>query len=315
MSNETDNSGTFCEIPVESLIESVDVGMKPLPALDLFLRESDGKMTLLKAANQSFSPLALSIHKSIWLREDDVSKILSHPAISKSIPQERKAEILRKSAIKVVDDLFVTPSPENMKRSQKVVGNFVYFIMKDPKAYLLLSSLSSHDPYTLQHSVGTSVACIILAKKMGVTSESELAEVGLAGLLHDIGKVHVKTEIINKPGPLDEVEWEEMRQHSTFGYEIVKDQPFITERTKQAILEHHEDKLGTGYPEGKKSGDLDLFSKIVGICDIFNALTTERTYAKARTPFEAFQLMREKMLHKIDEKLFKELVMIYGGKL
>ncbi len=308
-------AGNFCEIPVDSLIESVDVGMKPLPELDLFLREADGKMTLLKSAKQPFSPLALSIHKSVWLREDDVNKVLSHPAISKSIPQERKAEILRRSAIKVVDDLFVTPTPDNMKRSQKVVGNFVYFIMKDPKAYLLLNSLSSHDPYTLQHSVGTSVTCIILAKKMGITSEAELAEVGLAGLLHDIGKVQVKTEIINKPGPLDEVEWEEMRQHSTFGYEIVKDQPFISDRTKKAILEHHEDKLGTGYPEGKKSEECDLFSRIVGICDIFNALTTDRTYAKAKTPFEAFQLMREKMSHKIDDKLFKELVMIYGGKL
>jgi HD-GYP domain-containing protein (c-di-GMP phosphodiesterase class II) len=185
--------------------------------------------------------------------------------------------------------------------------------MKEPKSYLLLSQLSGHDAYTLRHSVGTSIHCIILAKKSGITQEHELNEIGLAGLLHDIGKTKVKREIINKNGPLDELEWEEMRQHAQAGYDIVKDNPLISDRIKCAIWEHHEDRNGTGYPQKKKLADTDLFSRIVSVCDIFNALTTDRTYSKAKSPLEAFQLMKDKLAYKYDEHLFKELVRIYGG--
>ncbi|HUP57782.1 MAG TPA: HD domain-containing phosphohydrolase, partial [Bdellovibrionota bacterium] len=221
----------------------------------------------------------------------------------------------RRSAMMVCEDLFENPTKENITRSTKVVGSFVYLLMKEPQSYLLLSKLSSHDPYTLQHSVGASVATIILGKKIGMTNEKELLELGMAGLLHDIGKVKVKKEIINKNGPLDELEWEEMRQHSNEGYELVKGHPELSDRTKRAILEHHEDKTGTGYPRGLRASETDIFSRIVCICDIFNALTTDRTYSKARTPFDAFQLMREKLGHKIDQELFKHLVLIYGGKI
>jgi putative nucleotidyltransferase with HDIG domain len=185
--------------------------------------------------------------------------------------------------------------------------------MKDPKSYLHLSKLSDHDPYTLRHSVGTAVNSIILAKKLGVLDEKELVDVGMAGLLHDIGKVKVSKDIINKNGPLDELEWEEMRNHAEAGWEIVKDDPSLSERTKRAVREHHEDRNGTGYPQGLKQSETDLFSRIVCICDVFNALTTDRTYSKARTPFDAFQLMKEKIAHKIDDALFQELVKIYGG--
>jgi HD-GYP domain-containing protein (c-di-GMP phosphodiesterase class II) len=223
--------------------------------------------------------------------------------------------MMRRSALMVCEDLFENPSKENITRSTKVVGSFVYLLMKEPQSYLLLSKLSSHDPYTLQHSVGAAVGSIILGRKIGMSNEKELLDLGLAGLLHDIGKVKVKKEIINKNGPLDEIEWEEMRQHSNEGYLLLKDHPEISERTKRAVLEHHEDKSGTGYPRGIKSAETDIFSRIVCITDIFNALTTDRTYSKARTPFDAFQLMREKLTHKIDGDLFMHLVLIYGGKI
>jgi putative nucleotidyltransferase with HDIG domain len=187
--------------------------------------------------------------------------------------------------------------------------------MKDPKAYLFLAKLSSHDPYTLQHSVGAAVNAIILARKIGITSEKELNEVGMGGLFHDLGKVKVRPEIINKAGPLDEQEWEEMRQHPEAGFELLKGNPDVPDRSKRAVLEHHEDKTGGGYPYKRPYREIDLHSKIVGIADIFNALTTKRSYADARTPYQAFELMGDKMRHKIDEDLFAALVLVYGGKL
>ena len=316
----------YCEIPTNVFVDKIDVDMPDLPPV-AFYKFNGNVPEQIRAPDQPYSPLALSLHPTIWIREEEMPVvrafaehlILGNHGVSPDeepkLPMEKRMETLRRSAILVTEDLFAHPTPENINKSVKMVGSFVYVIMKDPKAYSFLSKLSSHDPYTLQHSVGTSVHCIILGRKVGILNEGELTELGMAGLLHDIGKTKVKKEIINKNGPLDELEWEEMRAHSTEGYDLVKDNQALSDRTKRAILEHHEDKNGTGYPGGKKIADVDIFSRIVCLCDIFNALTTDRSYSKARSPYEAFQLMREKLSHKIDDALFKELVMIYGGNL
>ena len=196
-----------------------------------------------------------------------------------------------------------------------MVGSFVYLLMRDPAAYMHLATLSSHDPYTLQHSVGTGVNAIILGKKMGIKDETSLTELGLGGLLHDIGKCKVDTKIINKPGPLDEREWGEMQQHSHWGFQLIEGNGELSAPTKRAVLEHHEDKTGKGYPKGILWADVHDFAKIVALCDIFNALTTDRSYSKAKTYFDALALIREKMKHKFDDRAFEALVAIYGGKL
>lgn len=311
----------YYEIPTAVFVDALDVNLPALPAVAFYIYKNDRHERIREAA-QAFPPLALTLHESIWVREEEFAAVkqyteglLLNPKANPAMPAERRMDILRQSAMLVVDDLFEHPTPENVNRSVKMVGSFVYVMMKEPSAYLLLAKLSTHDPYTLQHSVGTAVHCIILAKKVGITDEKDLLEVGMAGLLHDIGKVHVKKEIINKQGPLDELEWEEMRQHSQEGYEILKSNPELSERTKRAVLEHHENGNGTGYPSGKKDAEIDIFSKIVCICDVFNALTTDRTYAQARSTFDAFQFMKEKLMHKIDADLFKQLVLVYSGKI
>jgi putative nucleotidyltransferase with HDIG domain len=247
----------------------------------------------------------------------DTVLIPPHTSMREATLKERHERFLSRvrelELNKIMEEMFNSPTPENIKKGQRLVNSFVYVLMRDPKAYLLLARLRSHDPYTLQHSVGTAVNCIILARKLGVTDEVELNEVGLAGLLHDIGKTRVPKEIINKEGPLTDPEWAIMKKHSEYGWELIKDIPEIPERTKKAVLEHHEDKKGTGYPGGKTFDQIDLFSKIACISDIFNALTTNRSYSKARDVLSALTLMKDKLLYKIDEDMFKKLVKIYGG--
>jgi len=311
----------YCEIPTSLFIDKIDPTMPRLPQVAFYLLNGS-VFQVLKSPDQSFSFSLLSSHSSVWVEDvafENVRKyaddLIRRQVQNTSLSDDDRLRALKNSALLVVEDLFESPTQANIQRSMKVVGSFVYVLMKEPKSYLHLTRLSDHDPYTLRHSVGTSVNSIILARKLGITDEKELIAVGMAGLLHDIGKVNVRREIINKTGPLDELEWEEMRNHAQAGYEIIKDDPNLSERTKRAVWEHHEDRNGTGYPQGLHQEQTDLFSRIVCICDVFNALTTDRTYSKARTPFDAFQLMRDKIAHKIDDALFQELVKIYGGAL
>lgn len=231
------------------------------------------------------------------------------------VTTQNQVSVMRSATIRLTEELFQNPSPENIRKGMKAVSGFVNVLLRDPSAFYYLIRLSSHDQYTYQHSVGVALHSIAIAKKLKLTSENDLMDLGIGGLLHDIGKTKVNPAIINKPGPLDKAEWEEMRQHSTWGYEIVKDNADLSQRAKMAMLHHHEDADGTGYPTGLVDNQISLFAKIVTIADIFNALTTDRTYSKAKPPFEALKLMKEKMMHKFDKALFMELVLIYGGKM
>jgi HD-GYP domain-containing protein (c-di-GMP phosphodiesterase class II) len=231
------------------------------------------------------------------------------------ISTDAQVGLMRSAAVRMTEDLFQDPSPENIRKGMKAVSGFVNLLVRDPKAFYHLIRLSSHDPYTYQHSVGVGLNAIALGKRLRLPTEQDLIDLGISGLLHDIGKTKVDPKIINKPGPLDKPEWESMKQHSTWGYELLKDNRDVSQRSKLGVLHHHEEGAGGGYPHGLVDNQISVFAKIITIADIFNALTTDRTYSKAKSPFEAFKLIQSAMLHKVDKSLFAEMVMIYGGKL
>lgn len=318
LSGRLQPNGEYVELATSLFVSKLDIQMAPLPPIALYSFR-DGKMSLLRQADQPFPPMALAAHRTVWVKSSDFDEVVRYAqglvsgVVGTPMPIEKRIDVLHRSATLAVEDMFADPSPKNLQRGIKLTTSLVHTLVKNPSAFPLFNKLSSHDAYTAQHSIGTAVNCVILGRKLQIRDVQELCELGVAGLIHDIGKVKVKVEIINKPGPLDEVEWEEMRQHATEGFEIVKSLPGLSERAKRAILEHHEDRHGTGYPNRLKHDQLDLFSRIVGMSDIFNALTTNRTYSSARSPFEAFQLIRDKLLHKVDEQLLRKLIMIYGG--
>ena len=317
---QTYNGQDYLILPSQLFYEAIGITMPELPEVDFYSYETDSDPELFREKSEGFSLLALSNQELLCVRAADVKAIKTYAesqlldlSTTTKVPPEQRIATLRRTAVLVMDDLFNDPSPENISRSSKVVGSFVYVIMKDPSAYLFLAKLSSHDPYTLQHSVGTAVNSIILGRKIGITDETELTELGMAGLLHDIGKTKIDSAIINKEGPLNDDEWVEMKKHPQYGYELVKDHPEIAESTKRAILEHHEQPDQKGYPKQIPYDQVHLFAKIVCLSDIFNALITDRPYSKAISPFEAFKLIKLKISHKVDPELLNTLIRVYGG--
>ena len=258
----------------------------------------------------------------VYVRRKDAGEVkmyletfLTIPPHNENIPMNAQVGLLRSSAITQTEDIFADPSPQNIRKGMKMVSNFVNVLLRDPAAFYHLINLSSHDPYTFQHSVGVGLVAIALGKKLNLHGESELMDLGIAGLLHDIGKTRVDPAIINKPGKLDEDEWAIMVQHSEWSYDIASQNPDLNERIRLAMRHHHEDLDGNGYPDGLIGNEISKFARVVAIADILNALTTDRTYSKAMSLYEALKLMQDRMSRKFDHDYFRSLVMIYGGDL
>lgn len=165
-----------------------------------------------------------------------------------------------------------------------------------------INSVRGIDEYTYTHSVNVALYSMLIAKWMGM-EEGEINDIIKAGLLHDIGKSRVPENILNKRGPLDSYEFEVMKKHPSFGYEICKDMDGIKDEIKEAVLYHHEKMDGSGYPMGIKDSDIGIYAKIISIADIYDAITSERVYKKKQTPFETFQEIKDIAYGKLDIKI------------
>ena len=148
------------------------------------------------------------------------------------------------------------------------------------------------DMYTYSHSLHVG----ILAHKFGNwlnLTENKICNLTTSALLHDIGKSRIKKEIITRPAPLSPEEYEEVKKHSEYGYKLLKKSNRFSKSIMAGVLTHHERYHGGGYPLGLKKEEIPLFGRIIAICDTFDALTTDRPYQKAVSPFTAVKIMEE----------------------
>lgn len=187
-----------------------------------------------------------------------------------------------------------------------IANNIVEEIRESESMIVETINLSTYDNYTYTHSVNVDILSVILGVACGLTDD-ELKKLSQAALLHDIGKTCVPIEILNKPGKLNEEEWEEMRKHPRYGYNMLKDNHDVSSVTRNAILSHHENEDGSGYPRALTSDKIHLFAKIIHIADVYDALTTKRIYKDAMNPADALEYLMANA-----ERLFdKELLTIF----
>lgn len=142
-----------------------------------------------------------------------------------------------------------------------------------------VSMLKVSDEYTFKHSVDVATISMVIGKKYGLSGK-DLHDLGIAGLLHDVGKSRIPNEVLNKPSKLTDEEFALMKKHSLFGFEILKDRHEFSERIMHGVLQHHEKINGRGYPMGSSADKIHAFAKIISVADIYDALVTERPYKK-----------------------------------
>jgi putative nucleotidyltransferase with HDIG domain len=150
-------------------------------------------------------------------------------------------------------------------------------VNKDPTIILNIARLKTKDEYTFLHSVSVCALMINLARKLGL-DEVVVQDLGMAGMLHDLGKMAIPDVILNKPAKLDEDEWRIVRSHPEKGHAILSSAKCGTETALDVCLHHHEKMDGTGYPHKIKGEDLSLAARMAAICDVYDAITSQRSY-------------------------------------
>jgi uncharacterized domain HDIG len=152
-----------------------------------------------------------------------------------------------------------------------------------------LSELKNTDLYTYNHSINVGLYSMLLAYWLGIPYE-EIYQSTQAGLLHDIGKVKVDIDVLNKKEKLTKEEFEEIKLHTVHGFNIIKDTDCISYEVKKTILMHHEREDGSGYPIKSKSHMINMYTKIVAVTDVYDAMTSDRVYKRRVSPNKAIEM-------------------------
>lgn len=203
----------------------------------------------------------------------------------------------------------------NIKKAKRVVESMVDLILKEEQILLGMTTIKDYDEYTYHHSVNVSILAIALAQRLGL-SKRALTELGLVALLHDIGKVEIPNEVLNKPASFTDNEWHIMQKHPFWGVRaILKIMSIDATAARAAIVafEHHMYHDLSGYPKTNEPMDLDFYSKIISLADQYDAMTSARIYRRIpMPPDKALSIMMERAGTQLDPILFKFFINMIG---
>jgi HD-GYP domain-containing protein (c-di-GMP phosphodiesterase class II) len=171
-----------------------------------------------------------------------------------------------------------------------VVENILESLIRNPDTLPSLTQLKTHDEYTFCHSVNVGILSVAFGRHHGLSPDA-LRRLGIGGLLHDIGKVRVPLNILNKPGRYTRDEYDVVKRHPEVGAEILSRTPGIEADSIHPALEHHERGDGTGYPYNKTLAKMNFFGLITQIADVYDAMTSERVYHQERPPYEVLRYL------------------------
>ncbi|MCP1455785.1 HD-GYP domain-containing protein [Pseudomonas kilonensis] len=198
----------------------------------------------------------------------------------------------------------------SIDQADKLVEDIARSIMRHPSAFISLARLKTATEYTYMHSVAVSALMIAVAHQLDFPEEL-IHQAGLAGLLHDIGKMAIPGIIINKPGKLTDDEFAVIRQHPRLGAQILRTSAPLCETVIDVCLHHHEKMDGSGYPDRLIGEQISLFSRMAAICDVYDAVTSDRPYNEAWSPAIAIQKMSGWNRH-FDKTVFQAFVKSVG---
>lgn len=183
-----------------------------------------------------------------------------------------------------------TSSSDFANTANNITYSLMQAISENDAVAMNIDALKVSDEYTFKHSVDVATMAMIIARKSGLPNK-DVYQIGVAGLLHDVGKSHIPNEILNKAGKLTEEEFTVMKNHTIYGYNILKEKSEISNEIIAGVLQHHEKINGRGYPLKLADKQITPYARVLSVADIYDALVTERPYKKGFSAHDALEMI------------------------
>jgi putative nucleotidyltransferase with HDIG domain len=241
-----------------------------------------------------------------------LTRVLANQRVS---PAERSKTAYSIIA-KVLVPVFARENPldhDGLVLTHKAIDAVTLRLIEDEEmVWAMVATMQKHTA-THTHAINTAIYGIVLAQFAEIGNADAIRDVARGGLLHDIGKNRVPRTVLDKPGPLDAGEWQEIRTHVKSGYDMIVRALGYPPSYAHIVAEHHERCDGSGYPAGRGASGIAIDSQVVGIADAFDALTCKRSYKEAVSSFEALRLMRVAMRGQFSDELLRAFIKLLGG--
>jgi HD-GYP domain-containing protein (c-di-GMP phosphodiesterase class II) len=231
--------------------------------------------------------------------------------VEKEFNQAKKCYSYAKTTAKSIMEGIRVGRMIDMNSCREAVDSVVDSIIRNSNALIWLSKLKNKDEYTAEHSLNVCILTVAFARHLGF-SEEEIKRIGLCALLHDVGKAKIPEEILNKPGRFTDDEFKLMKQHATFGRDLL----ISISGTDMAAIDvaycHHERIDETGYPRRLQRHQIPYYAKIVAITDTYDAITSSRVYDTGRSSMSALDIIYKNRGRQFDEELALEFIKCIG---
>ncbi|MBF4693841.1 HD-GYP domain-containing protein [Fusibacter ferrireducens] len=203
----------------------------------------------------------------------------------------------------------VSLSTRGVDAIKDIVDQMMDMIFQNRDTLYVMTELMGTDMYTYNHSAEVAILSMLVAKSLGLNGQY-IQKVGIGAMLHDIGKMKIPNEVLNKRDPLTPSELDQVREHAKLGYELLKDSDAVSPISRQIVLLHHEKMDGKGYPMMLDSDDIPVHVRIVTICDIFNALVSNRSYREKMNIDMALEIIRTEAVYQLDREIYYHLIKV-----
>jgi putative nucleotidyltransferase with HDIG domain len=248
------------------------------------------------------------------LMEAEIAHLVAPPKPASMSDELKRAAMICSKARYAVVSMFQEVRMGNAI-SAETVGDLVEEIsssvLRNPGALVSLARLKTADDYTYMHSVAVCALMVSLGRQLGLDDKT-LREVGMAGLLHDLGKAVMPMDVLNKPGKLTDDEFRVIKSHPVEGHRLLVEGKTASDIVLDVCQHHHEKIDGSGYPDRLKDDEISLYAKMGAVCDVYDAITSNRPYKAGWDPAESIHKMTEWSKGHFDEKVFQAFIKSIG---
>ena len=239
---------------------------------------------------------AYEVQKPVRLEHEEARKVLDAGRVNvKGLLQAARAGQMLDTAV-----------------AEATVEACMHSVLRNPDAMVWMSRIKNRNEYTAEHCLNVCILAIAFGRHLRM-ADDELHLLGLCGLLHDVGKMHIPTEILDKPGRLTTDEFEIMKRHTVLGHELLKGQPgSLHDLALDVALNHHERPDGKGYPRGLQEREIAEFARIISVVDAYDAITSNRCYAPEQPSADAQKIIFESRGAQFSEEVALQFIQAIG---